>query len=237
MRAHLRRFGRLIATDELPQLLVDDSSYETEDLGVEVDLSACLAQVAELRRAQERGGRSRGPEADAGLARPLVEMLGSALPGRHATDMRVWHWLCTSTQLREFIWLRWHGLVPSDAAEALTQSGLASRFLGSNSINGQMRNALARIFLTVLTLSDGIDDRERGIGLAEAALRNTDLHLQLFEREFSLHPPIARAAVEVLQGWSGDDLRPRLMRLNRLGTTRPLELLSESEAKELLSAP
>lgn len=237
MRAQLRRFGRLIATDELPKLLIDTSSYETEDLDIEVDLAACLAQVAELRRSQERGGRSRGPEADAGLARPLAEMLGPALPGRIATDMRIWHWLCTSTQLREFVWLRWHGLVPSDAAEALTQAGLASRFLGSNSINGQMRNALARIYLTVRTLSDGIDDLERGLSLAEAVLRNADLHLQLFEREFSLHPPIARAAAQVLQGRSGDDLRQRLMRLNRLGTTQPLELLSESEASALLSAP
>lgn len=232
MRVKLRRFTASVPTDALARVLADSSRFDVEDLGREVDLTACLGAIEDSRF--EVRSRSTGPEADARMAAPLYSALSSALDRRLATDPRVWHWLCTSTQLREYVWLRWHGMVPASPQEALAQGDLAIRFLGTASINGQMRNALSRIYLTVDTLSDGLDDEDEGIALAQAALRNSDLHLQLFDRQLSLHPAVARAAVRVFRDWKGEDLRTPLIRLNRLATTLLIEDLDDEEAERLL---
>ncbi len=236
MRVQLRRFAAGVPTDALARVLTNSGVFDVEDLGREVDLTECLAVIEGFRARADGSGRGPGPEADAIMARPLHTALSPALDRSSATDPRVWHWLCTSTQLREYVWLRWHGMVPAVPQDALAQSGLAIRFLGSASINGQMRNALSRIYLTVETLSDGLNDADEGISLAESALRNSDLHLQLFDRELSLHPAVARAAVRAFHDWKGNDLRPRLIRLNRLATTLVIEDLNDEEAERLLES-
>jgi hypothetical protein len=235
MRVQLRRFAARVPTDALARALTESGAFDVEDLDREVDLTECLAVIEGFRTDADGTGRSRGPEADARLARPLYAALSPALDRRLATDPRVWHWLSTSTQLREYVWLRWHGMVPAVPQEALTQAGLATRFLGSASINGQMRNALSRIFLTVETLCNGLDDIDQGISLAESALKNADLHLQLFERELSLHPAVARAAVRAFHDWKGEALRAPLIRLNRLATTLVIEDLDDEAAFRLLT--
>lgn len=234
MKVQLRRYQLPVPHEGLADVLRESTTYPSESMGADVDLTDVFAVLDELRanaNASDTGSGSRSSW-DARLCEPLHDALDPVLTTRDAADPRMWHWLTTATRLREFVWLRWHGLVPGAIEDALSSGDLPSRFLGSGSLVGLARNALGRLYWTVETLSDGSDD---GPELARTALKNTDLHLNLFERMVGLHPPAARAAVRVLDERHEDEHRRALKRLNRLATTMDLELMSEEDVALVLT--
>lgn len=235
MRVTLQRYVLPIPIAALPEVLRNPGSHSTESLEIEVDFTPCFELIEDFH-AQGRTTKQQRSAWDARIAEPLHELLGPVLTRRLASDARLWHWLCTATQFREFVWLRWHGLVPADYDAALTDGDLPRRFLGSATLVGMARNAVARPYWTVATLVDGVSDREDALDLARTVLQTTDLHLNLFERLVGLHPPAARAAIRVLADRKEDERRDALVRLNHLATTTMLERMDEDEVARLLTS-
>lgn len=233
MKVTLQRYVLPIPIAALPDVLRNPGSHATESLEIEVDFSPCFQLITEFR--DEGHGRTAAGW-DARMAEPLHALLRPVLSRRLANDPRLWHWLCTATQFREFVWLRWHGLVPANYDTALAEGELPRRFLGSASLVGMARNALARPYWTLETLLDGAQSRDDALELTAKVLETTDLHLNLFERLVGLHPPAARAAVRVLADLKQQERRDALVRLNHLATTTMLERLGEREIEEMLLA-
>lgn len=233
MKVTLQRYVLPIPIAALPEVLRNPGSHATESLEIEVDFTPCFDLISEFR---DEGQGTSESEWDARLAGPLHSLLRPVLSRRLANDPRLWHWLCTATQFREFVWLRWHGLVPANYDQALADGDMPRRFLGSASLVGMARNALARPYWTLDTLLDGAPSREEALELTSKVLQTTDLHLNLFERLIGLHPPAARAAVRVLADLKQQERRDALVRLNHLATTTMLERLSEQEIEEMLTA-
>lgn len=219
-----------IALSQLPDAL-EGSGPATESLGVEVDLSAAVATLERLRERTDDRNRSAW---DAEMAAPVHEALAPALTRRQATDPGLWHWLCISTMFREYVWLRWHGLVPADNREALGDRGVSSHFIGGASLVGLARNAVARLYWTRETLLSGADDVEEADALVRDVLQRTDLFAAIFERRVGLHPPAARAAVRTLLDVGEDQHRAAMITLNHVATTVPLERMDESEVTSVL---
>lgn len=235
MKVTLQRYVLPIPITALPEVLRNSGSHSTESLDVEVDFTPCFELIEEFR-AQGRTTKQQRSAWDARMAEPLHDLLSPVLSRRLASDPRLWHWLCTATQFREFVWLRWHGLVPADYDAALTDGDLPRRFLGSATLVGMARNAVARPYWTVATLLDDAPDRDEALELARIVLQTTDLHLNLFERLVGLHPPAARAAIRVLADHREEERRNALVRLNHLATTTMLERMDEDEVAGMLTA-
>lgn len=235
MRIQLHRYVLPTPLQRIPELLADPGQQSTEPLGVEVDVTECFAVVDRLRDSADAGERTQRSYWDAELAPELHRALGPVITRRQASDPRLWVWLSTATHLKEFVWLRWHGLVSSDPVAALAEGDAARRFHATGSLVGLARNGLARLYWTVHTLADGADPEEAE-ALTRTVLQNTDLHLNVFERRLGLFPPAARAAVKTLEGVPEEQHRRALRRLNRLATTTVLERLEEDEISEWLTA-
>lgn len=235
MKVTLQRYVMPIPIASLPDVLRNPSGQPTENLELEVDLTRCFELISEFREAAPTTSKRDRSAWDAEMAGPIHSALEPVLTRRLATDPRLWHWLCTATQFREYVWLRWHGLVPANYDAALTDGDLPRRFLGSATMVGMSRNAVARPYWTVETLSDGVRYDE-GLRLAREVLTLTDLHLNLFERLVGLHPPAARAAIRELAGRKEEDRRASLVRLNHIATTTMLERLGEAEVRRVLAS-
>lgn len=233
MKIQLHQYLLPIPLQRVPEVLADPSQQATETMNAEIDVTECFAVVDRLRDSADAGERTRPGFWDAELAPVLHEALSPVLTRRQAADPRMWMWLSTATHLKEFVWLRWHGLVSSDPVTALSGSDAARRFHAANSLVGLARNGLARLYWTVETLADGADPQEAE-ELTSQVLQNADLHLNIFERRLGLHPATARAAVRTLANLGEDGHRRALRRLNQLATTTVLERMSEAEVAELL---
>ena len=235
MKVTLQRYIMPIPIASLPEVLRSPSAQPTENLGLEVDFTRCFELIGEFRDEAPTTSKQARSTWDARLAGPLHSALEPRLTRRLANDPRLWHWLCTATQFREYVWLRWHGLVPADYESALADGDLPRRFLGSATLVGMSRNAVARPYWTVETLSDGAP-YDQALVLAREVLTRTDLHLNLFERLVGLHPPAARAAIRTLADLKEAERRQALVRLNHVATTTMLERLDEQGVTDLLTA-
>lgn len=233
MKVTLQRYVMPVPISSLPEVLRSSSEQATESLGGEVDFGQCFEVIDQVR--EDTSSVRQRSRWDAEIAGPLHAALEPHLTRRDANDPRLWHWLCTATQFREYVWLRWHGLVPADFDAALADGDLPRRFLGGASLVGMSRNALARPYWTIETLADGAT-HDQALVLARKVLTTTDLHLNLFERLVGLHPPAARAAIRELADLKEADRRDALVRLNHVATTTILERLDEDEVAELLRA-
>lgn len=213
----------------LPELLADPSLVSSEPVGISADFSEVGEVLSASVASPDRAGSA---VLDGRLVEPLHRAM-SDLPHRLATDMRFWHWLCVA-QLQEVVWHRWHGVIPDSPAAVLTANpALSDRFLGSNTLHGVSRNALARLWWCAESLRSDQD----GYGLARQALAKQDLFQAIFERQFGLYPPAARACLRRFGGGdvSEKEWRDGTRRLNHYLTTIVLESLSEEDILELLA--
>lgn len=227
MSTSLKRYARPVAAGELGRVLEGSLTLEAESIGTVVDLS----EVREIYEDAVARYSGRGNAERAVLDRELVEPLHRAmrhLSRRDAADMRLWHWLCTA-ELPDLVSWRWYGS-ENIPREDLTQS-LAGRFIGSGTLNGVSRNALARLWWCAESLYSELD----GYRLAREALKIQDRFQAIFERYFGLYPPAARACIRQYESASQKDWRDGTLRLNHYLTTIVLETLSEDDVTELLA--
>lgn len=252
MSTELKRFSVPVIQDRLLQTLMDPDGIETESLRIRVDFKSTRDTFARLRSAYENPGdlgdpsgilgnilpgtrRSRPRRAELSQRptwdREMIEPLHLALKGlprRVATDMRFWHWLCI-VEFPDFVWLRWHGSVPEGPSEQIG-SALSGRFLGTPTLNGVSRNALARLWWCAEALYSQEDDYV----LVRRVMSNQDLFQAIFERKFGLYPQAARAVLSYLSE-NKEPHRLVAKRLNHYLTTIAVEILGEEEIVELLS--
>jgi hypothetical protein len=131
------------------------------------------------------------------------------------------------------VWKRWLGNIPDSPAVALESGSLWQRFLGNQSgkstLSGMSRQALARLWWCAEIL--GTED---GYRLARTAVRRQDLYQAVFEREFGLYPPAARACIKFFDGRSENEAREGTRRLNQLLSTLVLETLDEDDIMQML---
>ncbi|HYF80526.1 MAG TPA: DUF6339 family protein [Symbiobacteriaceae bacterium] len=227
----LQRYVKAVSPERLPALLKAPGSLQVAPLGVAANLSevretfAQLSQVGSTERERSVWDRE--------LVQPLHQALRS-ISRRDASDMRFWHWMCVN-QFPMFVWARWHGQVvaPADAPGILgNQPALVERFLGTASLRGVSRNALARLWWCAETLSDG----GRDYSLVREALINQDFFQAIFERKLGLYPATARVLLRVLRDAKEKQRRDVIKRLNHYFTTIVQESLEEEEIERLLTS-
>jgi uncharacterized protein DUF6339 len=229
MSTELRRFSRMLGPDDLPDVLTHPTMFETESLGISVDLGPARA-VADKLLADLSPGAPRVTLAswDEAMVEPLHASF-AGVPRRLLSDMRLWHWLCTGT-FREFVVARWCSERATEAYDDLTAAE-RGRFLGKASLNGVSRNALARLFWC----GEALWDKNSGYNLARAALRKQDFFQAVFERKFGLHRPAARACVNNLADATEMVWRNSLKGLNFCLSTMVVEAMDESAITDLLA--
>ena len=227
MNLRLKRFATPISRATLPDALKDPARFQVEDLELDIDFGPFDQVFKNLR---EQGpvpasdGRARW---DQELAEPLHKCL-RGLSRTQATDMNMWHWLCV-VPLSEVVWLRWTGTIPRGHVPLVTTS-IAGRFLGSSTLNGVSRNTLARLWWCAETLFSHEEDYR----LVGQAFEKQDLFQAIFDRQFGLYPPAARACVRVLKDTNEEHWRSATRRLNHVLTTTVLEALDEEQIAGLL---
>lgn len=229
MSTELKRYTRPIDRQELGKVMAEQAPVETEPAGVGTAEFAPVREVLyELLKRPHESNRQR-----AAWDRELVEPLHRAMPGltrRVAADMRFWHWLCID-ELNDLVWYRWHGSVPDVPPDVLEgREGLAGRFVGTSSLGGISRNALARLWWCAESLRSEFD----GYEAARDALLNQDLFQAIFERRLGLYPPLARAILDRFKGATQAEFRLPVKRLNNYATTFVLETLSEDDLGNML---
>jgi hypothetical protein len=223
----LRRFTNRLTPDDLPQALVNPGLRETEGLGISVDLSGALHVVEQLATNSEPEGSRLLSSWDQDMVEPLHASF-CGVPRRLLLDMHVWHWLCV-VPFRTFVLRRWCAATTIDSPEELSASE-RGRFLGSSSLNGVSRNALARLFWCGETLWS----EDRGYELARKALERQDFFQAVFERRFGLYRPAARAAVLKLANTKEQVWRNSLKGLNFCLSTMVIEAMDEESITNLL---
>ena len=211
----LQLFVQPLTPDALPAVLSGNVIEHSEALGLSVDLTASLAA------AEGRGGRE-VREWDTELATALHRDL-MELSNRDALDMRFWHWMCT-IPFRAYVQARW-----ASRGEEVSAVD-ASRYLGTPSLRGVSRNALARLLLAVRALWS----TEDGYRWVEMAFENQDRFQGIFERRLGLHRPAAKACLVKLKGVPESVHREALRRLDHILTTVVVEALDQDEVEQLL---
>lgn len=224
MSTELRRYAEPCSVRDLPRLLADPTAAPSEPLGLTRDFQQVRAVFQRLL--EEKPGDDRAAW-DAELVEPLHRAL-RGLSYRVAADMRFWHWMCIA-QFQDLVWHRWYGGVPDPLPEI--RPALAGRFLGSPTLHGVSRNALARLWWCAESL---YSDAE-GYSLARQALAKQDLFQAIFERKFGLYPPAVRACLRKFRDAGEEAWREGTRRLNHYLTTIVAEALSEEEIAALLS--
>lgn len=227
MDSELLKYSKPVTRSQLPAFLAAPTIGPSSPTGCVADLAAMGASMAHIMESTAPKGSIGRAAWDAPTARVLYEGLGR-LPVSVAVDMRFWHWLCIEPFSR-FVWQRWLGAVPDDPREAMTPA-LSERFLGTASLRGVSRNALARLYWTARTLRESTED----YSLVDQALGNQDFFQAIFERALGLYRPAAIACLNTLGGSSEDERRLALRRLNHYLTTIALEALDEDEISSYL---
>lgn len=227
----LQRYVKPVSPERLPDMLKVPASLPVAPLGLAADLSVVRETFAQLSQA---GSTERERSVwDRELVQPLHQALRT-ISRRDAADMRFWHWMCVN-QFPMFVWARWYGqnVEPVDAASVLAnQPALAERFLGTASLRGVSRNALARLWWCADTLSDG----GRDYTLVREALLNQDFFQAIFERKLGLYPATARVLLRVLRDAGEKQRRDMIKRLNHYFTTIVQESLEEEDIERLLTS-
>lgn len=166
---------------------------------------------------------------DAALAPKLHEVL-RPLGRRQLLDAGLWQWLCLEP-LRDYVLARWCGGVSQDQLPNLKTSKL-QRFVGSPTMVGMSRNAVARLFWgaeAAYATTGSYEDCALVFGSA-------DLYVGVFEREMGLHPEAAMAIIRRLADEPEERRRQALRRLNFVLSTTALEALSAAEVTKELNA-
>lgn len=225
----IMRLASPLRATELPAVLSPGARLEAVPTGNAVqwdEVEQILEEISNVTAVS--APRFQPSDLDQRMASALHRAL-RPLTRRDAADMRLWHWLCVGP-LQDFVWVRWHGSKPGDIGAALT-TGMIDRFLGSQSLRGVSRNALARLWWCVDALQGTDGDR-----LAQVVLGNQDFFVNLFERRFSICRPVARGFVRALEHSEESERREASKLLNHLLTTIVAETLTEEQVVRLLTA-
>lgn len=222
MTVELRRFTIPLTIRQLAVALQDSSDIETEPLGIIADFDEVKTVFENFHSKNTNASSVERAKLDRELAAPLHKALAH-LAGRIATDMHMWHWLCVC-EFKDIVWYRWYGRVPTDLSGIISPA-LAERFLGTPTLHGISRNALARLWWCVETLYSESDKYD----LVDIALGSQDFFQAVFEREFCLYVPAAKACLRALRNASEDERREAARELNHYFTTIAAEALSEKD--------
>ncbi len=220
----LRRFRTPLDGARLQRILAGDAPPPTESLSQHADLDSVRRAIAGLT---EDPADPVSAATDAQLA-PVIHRALQTVPRRTLLDMRFWQWL-TAEQFAEYVLRRWAPGFDVDLDVSLTP-GQQARFLGSSSLVGMSRNALARLFWC----ADVLVDRHGNYELAGRMLSNQDLFAGVFERRFGLVPTVARVCAISLPDLREDDRRLALRRLNLRASTVVLEVATDDDVHRLL---
>lgn len=219
----------LTTTRQLAAVLQNPGCVECELLGLTADFSEVRGRFDRFRSTNSDASSPERARLDRELAEPLHRAL-TGLSRRTSTDMQFWHWLCIY-EFRDIVWYRWYGRIPADFSGIISPP-LAERFLGAPTLHGVSRNSFARLWWCAETLYSD----EEGYDLAHAALGSQDFFQGIFEREFGLYVPAARACVRVLRDSSDAERRIATKALNHYFTTIVAEALTEDEIMRNLLA-
>lgn len=224
MMQELRHFDPPLTSQSLVWVLVAQDSARTVQIGEGVEADMGEAEEAAKHMMEYASGVTKwDPRMAIAIHRALRH-----LPRRVLLDMATWHWL-TSTVFRDYTLFRWcKGVKPSADMELTDQQ--KGRFLGTATLNGVSRNALARLFWGAEVLHSESD----GYDLVENVFANQDFATGLLERLFCLHPPASRACARNLVGLSEDPRREALRRLNYSASTITVEALTEEDVGQFL---
>ena len=149
--------------------------------------------------------------------------------------MRMWHWLCV-IRYPNIPWLRWRGNIPVDPEDGFTvgtgkKHVPSLRFLGTSSINGHGRNTFSRLFFAADRM---MENDHSDYSLVKKLFTSQELHLGLSDREFGLIPKINRILTEKLVELPDSKVRIAIRKLNSLGGSICLDLLSEEKLQQLI---
>lgn len=229
MTSTLCRLVAPVGERQIVEALRSPDVIPVQPLPVTVDLTP-LDEV--IRNMAEKGVKESAMDAE------MVETLHRCLrglPESITADMRLWHWF-TVVRYPAQVWLRWRGSVPADPEVGfITGTGHRPvpvvRFLGSASINGQGRNTFARLFFAAQRLigADGED-----YDLVRRLFSSQELHLGISDREYGLLPAVNRVLTRELADLPDQRVRSGVRRLNAIGGSLCLDLLSEDEIMEIV---
>ena len=223
MKVQLHRYPRPLRMIDLPVALRDPNVFHPERLGIEADFDQFCKEIERCYRDESDPAKW-----DARLVEPLHRALAH-LPRRLASDMGLWHWLCT-TWFRDWVWRRWSQKNQSAILPDQIPLSLAERFLGGPSLHGFSRNALSRLWWA----GECLVDQEGNYLWARRALEKQDLFQAIFERRFGLYRPAARACLRKYWQAPEKDWREGTKWLNHYLTTLVVESLTEEEILALL---
>lgn len=223
MTVELRRLTIPLTTiRQLAAVMQDPSHIESEPLGTVADFGEVRSVFDRFHNDNAEASSVVRAKLDRELAAPLHRAL-TGLSRRDATDMQFWRWLCVC-QFQDVVWYRYYGHMPVDFSGTISPS-LAERFLGSPTLRGVSRNALARLWWC----AEALYTEEDKYDLVNIALSRQELFQGIFERMFGLYIPAARACLRVLNNSSEDEIRQATKELNHYFTTIVAEALSEED--------
>ena len=204
-------------------------SISVEKVNCEVDLTHLSKLIDQLILEKVNGSNL-----DARLVE-CVHKTFKSLPSHILTDMRIWHWLCV-IRYPNIPWLRWRGNIPVDPEDGFTvgtgkKHVPSLRFLGTSSINGHGRNTFSRLFFAADRM---LDNDNSDYTLVKKLFTSQELHLGLSDREFGLIPKINRILTEKLVELPDSKVRIAIRKLNSLGGSICLDLLSEEQLEQLI---
>jgi hypothetical protein len=153
------------------------------------------------------------------------------LDDRTMTDTQMWQWL-TTTQFKHYVLDRWK---PKNKNLDLTKPSAQAHFLAGGSMAGVSRNALARLYWAANTLWTDDD----GYKYSDVVLGVPDLYSGIFEREFGLHPPLAREfAKQYAKGKKISEAEHRewLKNVNHVLTTVVVEGFKEGQLAKFVKS-
>ena len=192
------------------------ASFDTEDLGVSIDVTKLNASINVGIANVKRGASA--ASLDEQVAWDLYQAF-NVLPDLLTSDIQLWQWLT----LREY----------RDFAEARTGMEIGSllknedfkRVLGAYSLNGMNRQVMWKLFLAARSMGSE--------ALTRKVCSNQDRLVSVFDRHIGKNDSIARALVESVASSGTVQIQKRITRVNAIGESRLLDYLDPSEIKSL----
>lgn len=229
MIEELFRLKAALTNNELISALRYPDTISVEKVNSEVDLSDLSKLIDQLILEKVTGSNL-----DARLVE-CVHKTFKTLPSHILTDMRMWHWLCV-IRYPNIPWIRWRGSIPVDPEDGFKvgtgkRNVPSLRFLGTSSINGHGRNTFSRLFFAAERM---MDKNNSDYTLVKKLFTSQELHLGLSDREFGLIPKINRVLTEKLVELPDSKVRIAIRKLNSLGGSICLDLLSEEQLEKLI---
>ncbi len=225
----LLRLKAPLISNGLISALRNPDTISVEKVNAEIDLSDLSKLIDQLILENVTGS-----DLDARLVE-CVHKTFKSLPSHILTDMRMWHWLCV-IRYPNIPWLRWRGNIPVDPEDGFTvgtgkKHVPSLRFLGTSSINGHGRNTFSRLFFAADRM---LDNDHSDYTLVKKLFTSQELHLGLSDREFGLIPKINRILTAKLVELPDSKVRIAIRKLNSLGGSICLDLLSEEQLEQLI---